>query len=477
MKQTRKLSLLLALPLLVTAMALMPGDAPKVWTSASEPLQEIEQIRKEIKAPVFSKKVFDITAYGAKGDGVTDNSAAFKGAIEACNTAGGGRVLVPEGKFLTGPIYLKSNVELHVTENATIVFSRNTKDYPLVLARWEGMDCMNYSPQIYAYHEENIAVTGSGTLDGNASKEYWWPWKGRTQYGWVKGAPSQQPARDTLHVMMHNRVAPEKRIFGEGHYLRPYMLQPYQCRNILISGVKMINSPMWFISPVMCENVTVEHVQIDSHGPNTDGCDPDACKNVLIRNCFFNTGDDCIAIKSGRDEDGRQYGKPAENHIIENCTFKNGHGGVVIGSEIAGGARNIYAVNCKMSSPDLDRILRIKTSSSRGGTIENVFLKHIEVGTYKDAAITCDMFYENPGNFMPVIRNIWVEELNVANGGNYAVAINAYQQSPVQNLRLVNCNIKGVKTPVKINFVKGMQLTNVKVNEALFTLPDSLSAK
>lgn len=458
-------------------MAWLPKDQPKVWTSTSQPLQEMEQVRKLIKAPVFKNKDYSVTDFGAKGDGKTLNTAAFKKAIETCNKSGGGRIVVPAGKFLTGPIYLKSHVNLHLNEGATIVFSRDTKDYPMVLARWEGMDCMNYSPQVYAYGETNIAITGSGTLDGNADKNNWWPWKGRADFGWKKGAPNQFAARDTLHAMMHRNIDPRKRVFGDGHYLRPYLVQPYNCKNLLISGVKMINSPMWFMSPVMCENVTIEKVQVQSNGPNTDGCDPDACKNVLIKDCYFDTGDDCIAIKSGRDEDGRNNGRPAENHIIEGCEMKDGHGGVVIGSEIAGGARNIYAVNCKMSSPDLNIVLRIKTSSSRGGIIENVFLKDIEVGTFKEAAVHCNMFYENPGNFMPTIRNIWVENLNVKDGGDYGVYVHAYKESPVQNLKLVNCNISGVKTPVQVDHIKSMGFQNVIINNKPVILPDTLKNK
>ncbi|MEI6945593.1 glycoside hydrolase family 28 protein [Paraflavisolibacter sp. H34] len=446
----------------------------KVWTSSQQPMKELAQVRRQIKAPVFPNKDYVVTSFGAINDGVTKNTEAFKKAIETCSAAGGGRVVVPAGNYLTGPIYLESGVNLHLQEGATIVFSRDPKDYPLVLTRWEGMDCMNYSPQVYAYDEQNIAITGKGTLDGNADKQHWWPWKGRAQYGWKQGMPSQQPARDSLHVLMRNRVDPRQRIFGNGFYLRPYMLQPYNCKNILIQGVKMINSPMWFISPVMCENVTIEKVHVESPGPNTDGCDPDACKNVLIKDCYFDTGDDCIAIKSGRDEDGRGYGRPAENHIIEGCDMKDGHGGVVIGSEIAGGARNIYAINCRMDSPELDRVLRIKTSSSRGGIIENIFLKNIKVGQYKDAAITCDMFYENPGNHVPAIRNIWVENLEVADGGAYAVHVHAYKASPVQHLKLVNCTINGVETPVRIDHVKDMRIKNVTINGKKFALPASL---
>ncbi|RYY09177.1 MAG: glycoside hydrolase family 28 protein, partial [Chitinophagaceae bacterium] len=339
----------------------------------------------------------------------------------------------------------------------TILFSTHPKDYPIVFTRWEGMEAMNYSALIYAYGEKNIAITGKGTLDGQASFDNWWAWN--------KSRPSLQvKARNLLHEYNHAQKDPRTRIFGEGHYLRPNFIQPYNCRNILISDVKVINSPMWNINPVLSENITVENVSIIGHGPNNDGVDPESCKNVLIKNCYFDTGDDCIAIKSGRDEDGRRIARPAENHIIEGCEMKDGHGGVVIGSEISGGARNIYAINCKMNSPNLDRILRIKTSSSRGGIIENVFMKDVEVGTYKEAAVLCSMFYEQPGNFMPTIRNVWVENMHVKDGGKYGVFVNAYKESPVQNLRLVNCTINGVQIPQQIDYATGVEYDNVIIN-------------
>jgi Endopolygalacturonase len=435
-------------------------------------LQELAMLRKKIQAPKFKQKDYFITAFGAKADGVTKNTDAFKKAIEACHAAGGGRVVVPDGRYLTGPIYLKSNVNLYLEKAATIVFSQDPKDYPIVLTRWEGMDCMNYSPQIYAYKEKNIAITGQGTLDGNADKMHWWPWKGRTGFGWKKGDPNQLKAREALHVMMKDRVDPKARIFGEGHYLRPYMLQPYECENILISGVKMVNSPMWFISPVMCENVIIEKIHVASNGPNTDGCDPDACRNVLIRDSYFDTGDDCIAIKSGRDEDGRDNNRPAEDHIIERCIMKDGHGGIVIGSEIAGGARNIYAIDCQMNSPSLDRVLRIKTSSSRGGTIENIFLKDIAVGKYREAAIHVDMFYENPGVHIPVVHNIWVENLQVSDGGDYGIFVHAYPESPVQHLRLINSMINGVKEPIHVDHIQDWRVKETKINGKLLTNSD-----
>lgn len=437
----------------------------KVWTDVSQPLQEIEALRKIIVRPTFKNKDYNIADFGAKGDGVTKNTEAFRLAIEKCHAEGGGRVVVPHGVFLTGAIYLKSNVNLHLTDGTTILFSRDSSDYPIVFTRWEGMECMNYSSFIYAYGEENIAITGKGTLDGNSDNDNWWWWCGARKYGWNESRSGEQkPARARLHTMMHQEVDAKQRVFGDGQYLRPNFVQPYNCKNILIEDIRMINSPMWNLNPVLCENVTIERVKVISHGPNNDGCDPEACKNVLIKDCYFDTGDDCIAIKSGRDEDGRNIGRPAENHIIESCIMKDGHGGVVIGSEIAGGARNIYALNNKMDSPNLDRILRLKTSSSRGGIIENVFMKDVEVGTYKEAAVKFNMFYEKPGDHIPTIRNVWVENMHVKKGGRYALMSAAYESSPIKNFRMVNCEINGVKEPYKVDYLDNIIFENVIIN-------------
>ena len=329
---------------------------------------------------------------------------------------------------------------------------------------------MNYSPFIYAYQEENIAITGHGILDGNADKDHWWYWCGARAYGWNESRPGEQkPARALLHQQMANEQDARTRIYGDGHFLRPNFVQPYRCTNVWIADVKMVNSPMWNLNPVLCENVLIEGVKIVSHGPNNDGCDPEACKNVWIKDCYFDTGDDCIAIKSGRDEDGRHIGRPAENHIIENCMMKDGHGGVVIGSEIAGGAKNIYALNNVMDSPNLDRALRIKTSSSRGGIIENVFFYNTQVGQYKEAAVRFNMFYEKPGKHIPTIRNIWVENLVVNGGGKYAVLSDAYESSPVTNFTMINCKINGVQQPYKVDFLKNVKLKNVLINNKLVT--------
>ena len=471
MKQVRNLILAAVLPISVLIGC---GETQNKQTNESDKAWETaDSIRALIVEPTFAKKDFMITEYGAGLDSTVLSTKAINDAIEACHVDGGGRVVVPKGTFLTGAIHLKSNVNLHLEDGAKLLFSRDVEDYkPLVKTRWEGMECMNYSPLIYAYGQENIAITGNGILDGNANNEFWWPWKAKKEHGWVEGMDNQLAAVKKLTQDVKDRVPVEERVYGDGHFLRPPFIQPYNSTNILIADVKIINAPFWNINPVLCENVTVRNVSVVTHGPNNDGCNPESSKNVLITDCYFDTGDDCIAIKSGRNEDGREIGRPAENHIIENCEMKDGHGGIVLGSEISGGARNIFAQNLKMDSPELDRILRIKTSSLRGGVIENIYMRNVEVGTYKEAAVLVDMYYENPGDFMPTVRNVTVENLNVREGGKFGVLINAYEESPAENLRIINSTIEGVDVPIQANYTKGMKFDNVTINGKLVSEED-----
>ncbi|OAM91353.1 glycoside hydrolase [Termitidicoccus mucosus] len=420
-----------------------------------------------IKAPVFPDHEYPITRYGAPTDGKGDASDAIRAAIDACHRDGGGRVLVPAGTFLTGPIHLKSNVNLHLDEGATLLFHTDPQRYmPVVFTRWEGVELMNFSPLIYAYEQENIAITGKGTLDGQAGYDNWW--------GWVKLDENTKPkiplARASRNKLMAEADRPiagmdvSKRVYGLGEYIRPPFIQPYRCKNILIEDVTILRSPFWEINPVLSQNITVRGVTIRSHGANNDGCDPESSRDILIENCSFDTGDDCIAIKSGRNNDGRRVAVPSENIIIRNCDFKDGHGGVTIGSEISGDCRNVFAENCRMDSPNLDQALRFKTNAVRGGVIENIFFRNIQVGRVGKAVVHVDFKYEegDKGDYMPVLRNVLIEKVT-SKSSPHAIYLRGFAQAPIRDITIRDCTFEGVEKDDFLEHVENITKTNVRV--------------
>jgi polygalacturonase len=430
-----------------------------------DPWEDVPRILGRITPPRFPDGEFNILKFGALGDNKANCTEAFQRAVSACHASGGGRVFVPKGQFVTGAIQLLSGVNLHLAEGATIRFSRDPREYPLVFTRWEGIELINISPFIYAFEQENIAITGEGTIDGNSDCQHWWPWKGRRVCGWKEGDPDQTKDRNLLHEMGEKGVPIGERVFGEGHYLRPQFIQPYRCKNVLIEGVTLLNSPMWQVHPVLCTNVIVRKLTIDSSGPNTDGCDPESCTDVLIEDCVFNTGDDCIAIKSGRNADGRRLRTPSQNIVIRGCRMKNGHGGVTVGSEISGGVRNVFAENCRMDSPGLDDVLRIKNNSARGGVVENIYARNIQVGQVAFAGISIDFYYEEgeKGEFKPVVRNVEVRDLKVQQT-KYALYLRGFKNAPIENVRLVDSDFVHATQPNVVENVKDISLENVRIN-------------
>jgi polygalacturonase len=368
--------------------------------------------------PVIPKTTTSITRFGAVGDGVTDCTEAFQKAIDECNRAGGGKVVVPKGIYLTGAIHLKSNVNLYVAKGATIRFSTDPKSYlPVVFTRYEGVEVMNYSPFIYALGQENIAITGKGTIDGQASKAVWYSWK-------------SIPDPKQLVEMGNQGVPVEQRVFGEGHHLRPNFIEPVRCKNVLIEGVHIIDSPMWVLHPLYCTNVTIAGVTVDTHGPNTDGCDPDSCADVLIKDCHFGDGDDCIAIKSGRDTDGRRVNIPSRNIVIQNCVFKDGHGGITVGSETSGGVENVFAKNCSFDSTNLDMAMRLKTGMTRGGFIKNVNIRNCTVKSAR-TGIHMTMKYSGTldGHAAPIIQDIDIRNCTFVRLSKQPIVIEGFSDS------------------------------------------------
>jgi unsaturated rhamnogalacturonyl hydrolase len=369
---------------------------------------------------------------------------AIARAMDACVEKGGGRIVFPKGDFLTGPIRLKSNVELYVAKGATLKFSTDAKAYlPAVFTRFEGIECYNYSPLIYAYGEKNVAIAGEGTLDGQADENTWWSWKGRKG-----GTNNQNAARKRLDEMNNNSVPVDQRRFGEGDYLRPNFIQFNHCRNVLVEGLHIRRSPMWEIHPLLCTNVTVRSVDILSHGANNDGCDPESCRDVLMEKCTFDTGDDCIAIKSGRNNDGRRVGVPSVNLVIRDCTMRDGHAGTAIGSEISGSCSNVFVENCEMSSPNLVCALRLKSNAMRGGVLQNIFMRNVNVGLVKDSVLQIDFLYEEgaKGDFNPVARNVVMDNIKVAQTPR-VLNVRGFPAASISGVRITHSTFKQIARP------------------------------
>lgn len=403
---------------------------------------------------------FPIADFGARpGADCTD---AVARAVAACSAAGGGRVVVGPGRHRTGPVRLRSDVELHLAAGATLAFDPDPAAHPTVLTRWQGIECQSYAPLVYALDARNVAVTGPGTLDGGADDDHWWCWSRRWTGGRDPGA-----AEDWRRLldMVERGVPVEDRVLGPGHRFRPSFVQPYRCRDVLIADVRIVNAPMWVVHPVLSRDVTVRDVTVVSRGPNNDGCNPDSCSGVRISGCVFDTGDDCVAIKSGRDADGRRVGVPCEDVVIEDCTFADGHGGVTIGSEMSGGVRHVRASGLRMVSPRLDNVLRIKASSHRGGVVEDVRLTDAEVDAVRGAVVSIDLRHADDtvtGRHHPVLRGVSVAGLRVGRAQR-TLLLRGSEHSEVSGVSLDDVRVGRTAARDVVEHAAGLRATGVVV--------------
>ncbi len=438
---------------------------------------EYKRIEQGIQLPKIAERQFLITSFGAKTTATAaQNQKAINRVISLVSKKGGGKVIIPKGTWNTGAIELKSHVNLVLEEGATLHFAFEPKLYPLVRTSWEGLACWNYSPCIYAYKATDIAITGKGTIDGGGNNDTFWQWNGSPRFGYKEGVTKESQklgSRSKLLKMAEDGVPFDERKFGMGYGLRPQLVNMVHCERILIKDVKMINSPFWVIHPLLSKNITVDGVYVWNEGPNGDGCDPEACENVLIQNCVFHTGDDCIAIKSGRNNDGRLWNQPSKNIIIRNCKMEDGHGGVVIGSEISGGCENVYAENCVMDSPHLERILRIKTNNCRGGQVQNINMRNVVVGQCKEAVVKINLDYERKEicyrGFEPIVNNVNVENVTCQKSDYGVLIIGRDSLENVYDINIKNCKFDGVvKEPVKITGkTRNVKFDNLVINGSL----------
>jgi polygalacturonase len=431
----------------------LPGAPALVWEG--DPIAPIKAPfpMPALERPTIPNRVVSLSDFGAVPGGEVKNTEAFARAIEALAAEGGGRLVVPPGRWLTGPIHLRGNLNLHLEEGATIVFSDVFADYlPVVFTRVGGVELYNYSSLIYARDSENIAITGRGKLDGNARA--WWPWKPlETRAFFEMGAAG---------------VPVEERVFGtEEAAIRPSFINFVNCRNILLEGFEIGGGPNWTIHPIYCENIIIRRLFVNTDGPNNDGVDPDSCRNVLIEHCRFNTGDDCVVLKSGYNEDGWRVGRPTENVVMRWCYSNRGHGGMVIGSEMSGDVRNVYVHDCTFEGTD--RALRIKSMRGRGGVVENIWAENLVVRDLRREVITLNMEYGSdpkaPSNLRPpVFRNINVRNV-VGTGAPTAVIMRGLEDTILEDILIEDMNVSTTRGIV-MRHARGVTFRRVAVKTA-----------
>jgi len=460
---TTRLALVFSLLIALLAAVAPAAHPPAAW--GGDPIAPIVAPfpMPQLARPAFPPHVVDIRAHGAVAGGATKNTAAIAASIKACAEAGGGRVLVPAGQWLTGPVHLRSKIELHLAEGAELIFSDRFEDYlPVVLVRVGGVEVYNYSPFIYARDCTDVAITGPGKLNGNSRA--WWDWKKKETKAFFEMAARGVPV--------------EKRVFGTPEAaIRPNFVVFLNCRNVLWEGFTIGGGPNWTLHPVYCENLIIRRVHVLTDGPNNDGIDPDSCRNVLVEHCVFDTGDDCLVIKSGYNEDGWRVARPTENVVMRWCTSKRGHGGLVIGSEMSGDVRNVYMHDCDFDGTD--RAVRIKSRRDRGGVVEHVWAERLRVRNMQQDVVIMNMDYTADRNAPiakkpPVFRDIHIKDVT-ADGAPVAIRLTGLDDSPIENITFENMTIASTQG-VKLSHVRNVTFKNVKVTPKtgqIFELTDA----
>lgn len=418
------------------------------------PTAKVDSIVNRIQLPVFPAYQINIAKLGAKGDSVTNNKAAFDKAMALCKKNNGGTIIVPKGIYkINGPIHFVSNVNLKIEKGAKIKFSDNPQDYlPMVLTSWEGTILYNYSPLIYAYECNNIAITGEGTIDGEGGKT------------WKTFKAKEAKGKDLSREMNHNNAALNDRKFGEGYFLRPQMIQFFKCKNILVEKVRIENSPFWCLHLLKSESITVRGISYKSLNYNNDGIDPEYAKDVLIENVTFDNGDDNVAIKAGRDHEGRaNSATPSQNIVIRNCNFKGLHG-VVLGSEMSAGIQNVYVENCKTVGY-LKRGIYIKTNADRGGFIKNIFVRNIQLDEVEDCLYMTANYHGEGSGYQSDISNIHFSNITCNKASESGIVIQGFPEKKIRNISLKNIEIKSAKNAISNENAENVLMTDVFIGK------------
>jgi len=423
------------------------------YKNSSEIRSKAEAIVHSIHEPVIPDFTINIKTLGAKGDGKTDDRPVIKKAIAKLEKNGGGRIIIPAGEYLLkGAIHFTNNMELHLEKDARIFFSSEPQDYlPVVKTSWEGTFIYNYSPFIYAANCKNIAITGQGTIDGEASDT------------WNNWHEKQKDDQLLTRKMNHNNTPVEERIFGEGHFLRPPLIQFMECENVLVEGVNIEDAPFWCVHLLLCNSVTVRGINYNAQNKNNDGIDPEYSTNVLIEHVTFNNGDDNVAIKAGRDDEGRSATHGTENIVIRNCHFKGLHA-VVVGSEMSAGVKNVFVYDCDFAG-DLKRGIYLKSNPDRGGFIQNIYIDNVHFGKVEDG-IYITSFYHNEGEgHVTDFGQIYFSNISIEEATGTGVVLQGFTDKELSGIYFNNVDIKKAANGLSMQHTKNIDFSNVTIGE------------
>lgn len=426
------------------------------------PTEKANEIVARIELPTIPKFQIQVTKLGAKGDSISNAKPAFDKAMALCKKNNGGTIIVPKGVFtLNGPLHFVSNVKLHLEDGAKIRFGSNPKDYPLVLTSWEGTMLYNYSPLIYGNGVENVAITGNGIIDGEAKNS------------WIKWKALEKNDQLLSREMNHKNLPIKERIFGEGHFLRPQLIQFFNSKNILIENIQIEDSPFWCVHLLKSKSITVRGLKYKAFNNNNDGIDPEYSSDILIENISFDNADDNIAIKSGRDHEGRaNAGSPSQNIVIRNCNFKGLHG-VVLGSEMSAGIENIYVENCKTVGP-LKRGVYLKTNADRGGFIKNVFVNNLWLDVVEDALYITSNYHGEGSGFPSKISNIHFSNIICNKATQTGIVIQGYPEEKITTIYFDNIDIKWAKNAISATNATNVILNEVFIGEKASSVPSAV---
>jgi polygalacturonase len=437
------------------AAVLVTGCGNPAWRQAEDAWKKADGIARQVRLPEIPDTTFLLSEFGGTGDGATDNRPAFGRIIAACAGAGGGTILVGPGTYLVnGPIRLESNMELHLQEGSVLRFGNNPDDYlPVVLTSWEGTRCYNYSPFIYARDAGNLAITGKGEIDGEGSG----PWNGWNEL--------QMADQTMLREMNNNGVPLEERVFGGGHFLRPHLVQFYNCRNILVEDVHITDSPFWCLHFIYSGNITVRRVSYEAFNLNNDGIDPESCGNVLIEDIEFNNRDDNIAIKAGRDLEARTLQIPSRNIVVRRCRFR-GHNAIAVGSEMSGGVHDVFVEDCGFAGR-VEYGFYLKGNRDRGGEVHHIYARNVEFDTTR-SAIIIDSDYKRQGSCCPpLFKNIFVEHIRARVATDQGIFLKGSGEMPLDSIFIRDVEIGSARIPVEVSFTGHLEMEDVTINGVL----------